>query len=339
MTSPRRVLALALATPLFFSPAVLLAQDADAELFGPGVLVEEFEVVDLGVSTSPNQFIGGSHTQWYLQAYPEGEFEIEIEETEDGELSIWLDGEEVPSRWIRREPGKVELTDDAGRVIACFKSLDTGPFEIPVTGLWRSVPLPEIDAEDISPAPEPRALIGIYAVPITDATAYQLDIQDEAVVVKDVLAGYPAERAGLEQYDIITHLDGEAGVTFEDLRGWVTESNDGDAIQLGILRRGRPLDIRVTIEVAQPPEWQHFPSGLPEAFEGIIDVEEEYLRRLGEDMNSEDMRWGNPPPRPVDPATEGEDLRELENEIRELEAQIRELHEELRKEKEARDEQ
>ena len=72
MTSPRKALALALAAPLFLSPTLLSAQDveSDSTVLGPGLLIEDLDRVL--VPAGPERFVGGSHTQWYLQEYPEG---------------------------------------------------------------------------------------------------------------------------------------------------------------------------------------------------------------------------------------------------------------------------
>lgn len=70
--------------------------------------------------------------------------------------------------------------------------------------------------------------------------------QDKGVTVLSVMEGTPAERAGLKAEDVIVSVDGESTLTMEQrtviqrLRGPV-----GSSVELGILRQGQPLVIRV----------------------------------------------------------------------------------------------
>ena len=68
------------------------------------------------------------------------------------------------------------------------------------------------------------------------ATAFiGVDIEDtpNGVVVSDIVAGTPAEQAGLQQGDVLTSLDGTPIATSDDLRNALFSHHPGDTVTLG----------------------------------------------------------------------------------------------------------
>lgn len=95
----------------------------------------------------------------------------------------------------------------------------------------------------------PRVVAGLTTRPVTPALAKHLRIDaDAALLVADVLADLPAERAGLEPYDVITRIDGSAPVTRERLRDALAARDPGDALPLTV-RRG-PDSVALVLHVA-----------------------------------------------------------------------------------------
>lgn len=91
-----------------------------------------------------------------------------------------------------------------------------------------------------------RPFIGITTVPVNQVP---LQYQDKVVlpedieggmVVADVQAGSPAYQAGLQQFDIITEIDGHEITTLLDLRKYMySETSIDDNVDIKIFRNGK----------------------------------------------------------------------------------------------------
>jgi len=103
-----------------------------------------------------------------------------------------------------------------------------------------------------------RAYIGVNFIPITADVAkyYNLPVKKGAYVYASnnqsgVVAGGPAEKAGLKDKDIITKV---GGIEIGDQGGMaslVGEYAPGDTIQLTVLRNGQTLTLNITLEAYQ----------------------------------------------------------------------------------------
>ena len=156
----------------------------------------------------------------------------------DGDVKVVVDGETIPNDRVVRRDGlyEIRITDD--KVIR-FRT----------------------DAEDGIQfvAPEPaaaptRGRIGVTLADVGDVLADQLGLDPRSVfVITDVRKGLPAERAGLRQNDIVTHINGESPVTIAMLTRLVSGMTPpGDRVRFRVLRRGEPMDIEVEVEAAEP---------------------------------------------------------------------------------------
>ena len=67
------------------------------------------------------------------------------------------------------------------------------------------------------------------------------------VLVQEVKAGGPAEKAGLKAGDIITTIDGRSIKDGDDLVNEIASRRPGSSVRLGLLREGKPTDATVTI--------------------------------------------------------------------------------------------
>lgn len=96
-----------------------------------------------------------------------------------------------------------------------------------------------------------RGRIGVLIQDVTPAlaTALQLGTQNGALVT-DLEAGGPAEQAGVEVNDIVTHVNGQAIVGSSDLRNAIGLARLGETVRLGILRDDRTVEIDVTVGAA-----------------------------------------------------------------------------------------
>lgn len=96
-------------------------------------------------------------------------------------------------------------------------------------------------------SPSPRIGVSIAAVP--ESTASQLGIdRDRTCLITDVYGGSPADRAGLRQFDIVTHIEGCDNADDSALRSAIRSHKHGEPLNIEILRGGKPVQICVTPE-------------------------------------------------------------------------------------------
>jgi len=101
-----------------------------------------------------------------------------------------------------------------------------------------------------------RGKLGAQAQDVTPplAQAFGIEQQGGAVVTK-VLAGSPADEAGLQVGDIITAINDKQVRDAGTLRNTVGLLRIGEEVRLSILRSGKPLTLRA--RVAEPETAQH----------------------------------------------------------------------------------
>jgi S1-C subfamily serine protease len=110
-----------------------------------------------------------------------------------------------------------------------------------------------------------RVFIGIgYAVPINTATRFlpqmlagediqhprfgiELAIQSSPPQISGVVPGSGADQGDLQVGDVITELDGNQIVTFEDLAEYIDSRQVGDVVDVTVLRNGEEVTLPVTL--------------------------------------------------------------------------------------------
>lgn len=100
-----------------------------------------------------------------------------------------------------------------------------------------------------------RPMIGISTVPVNQVPLqYQNKVilpkgQEAGMVIADVQTGSPAEKAGLQQFDIITKINDQDITSLLDLRVYMyNETTIGDQLQIEIYRDGKPQQVNLTLE-------------------------------------------------------------------------------------------
>lgn len=91
-----------------------------------------------------------------------------------------------------------------------------------------------------------RPGIGIKIYTVTEQDSQSWNVP-QGVMVSQVIANSPAEKAGLKKDDIITALNGQKVLTTEDFLPIVQGSTIGDTITLSIYREGKTFDVDVKI--------------------------------------------------------------------------------------------
>jgi serine protease Do len=112
-----------------------------------------------------------------------------------------------------------------------------GRIDLPEIRAFGMFGRPKLGVELIEPTPELREHFGAPS--------------DAGVIVSRVLAGMPAEGAGVRVGDVIVAVDGHAVETAGDLIEQLHDA-DGETIELELIRDGRPQRIRVALPERDP---------------------------------------------------------------------------------------
>lgn len=107
-----------------------------------------------------------------------------------------------------------------------------------------------------------RAYLGVRMQSVTPEDADALGLpQIAGALVQEVTEDTPADRAGLQAYDVITAVDGEVVRTSNDLQHKIALKAPGDRIQVTVYRDREPTEITVRLDeapiserVAEAPE-------------------------------------------------------------------------------------
>ncbi len=93
-----------------------------------------------------------------------------------------------------------------------------------------------------------RGYIGVQVQPLNAELAKQFGLKDDkGVLLNDVTEGAPAEKGGLKRGDIIVSLGGKKVEDAFHLRNQVASTAPGTVLDIGIIRDGKPLSVRVTV--------------------------------------------------------------------------------------------
>lgn len=145
------------------------------------------------------------------------------------------------------------LVNAAGEVIgintATSSSAENMGFAIPIAsvkGMLRQL----VETGEAS-----RAYLGVYSAEITPDVAeeYNLPVTAGSYVYSEskysaVVAGSPAEKAGIKSKDIITAVNGVKIGAKGSLSTLLGEYKPGDVVQLTVIRDGKEIAINVTLE-------------------------------------------------------------------------------------------
>ncbi|MFA3792599.1 DegQ family serine endoprotease [Aliiglaciecola sp. SL4] len=93
-----------------------------------------------------------------------------------------------------------------------------------------------------------RGLLGVIGQDVDAglADAMNLDV-NKGAFVSEVSPDSAAEKGGIESGDIITHINGLAVSSFQELRAKIGTMGAGSEVELTIMRKGKSKDIEVTL--------------------------------------------------------------------------------------------
>jgi S1-C subfamily serine protease len=148
------------------------------------------------------------------------------------------------------------LVDASGNVIGINTAVAGGTaqnigFAIPINdakGLIKSV----LDTGKFQ-----RPYLGVRYVSLTDDYAYQynLSVKRGAYVApgagrSSIIAGSPADKAGLQEKDVITKVNGTSIDENHSLTSLVGQNTVGDEVTLSVVRDGKTIEVKVRLEAA-----------------------------------------------------------------------------------------
>ncbi|MDH7480025.1 MAG: trypsin-like peptidase domain-containing protein, partial [Syntrophomonadaceae bacterium] len=90
--------------------------------------------------------------------------------------------------------------------------------------------------------------LGVVVGPITEDLAAALGVKkDSGIIVRQVVSGSPAQKAGIRAGDIIQQFNGAIIRTPDELVDQIAASQVGSRAELAILRQGQTMKVSVTI--------------------------------------------------------------------------------------------
>lgn len=94
-----------------------------------------------------------------------------------------------------------------------------------------------------------RGQLGVEVQDLDAAMARDFGMKSNVgAIISQVIAGSPAEKAGIQTGDIITKLNEKNVSNAVDVKNMIGDLRVGSAVQMTILRAGRPKNIKVVIE-------------------------------------------------------------------------------------------
>ncbi len=94
-----------------------------------------------------------------------------------------------------------------------------------------------------------RGQIGVQTQDLTPDVASSLGLErSDGALITTVANNSPAADAGIQPGDLVVSIDGESIHTIADLRRKLDFAHDGDFLNLGLIREGKPITAKVRIQ-------------------------------------------------------------------------------------------
>lgn len=96
------------------------------------------------------------------------------------------------------------------------------------------------------------ATIGVEAETLDSQLAEFFGVK-EGVLVRSVIKGSPAERAGIRAGDVIVKVDGKKVASPRDITSELRSKRDQESVPLTVVREKKEITVNVTVEAPRPP--------------------------------------------------------------------------------------
>ncbi len=155
------------------------------------------------------------------------------------QLTVWRDARaQTLSATLGNSRDRIERTFTFASPREFKFDSDMFKFDMPNFFVASRAPLLGISAEEIS-----GQLGAYFGAP-----------GGEGILVREVNAGSPAEKAGMKAGDVITKFNGERVKSLDDLREKLRAKWDQKTVSVGVIRKGAEVSLNVEIEQPRPPE-------------------------------------------------------------------------------------
>lgn len=98
-----------------------------------------------------------------------------------------------------------------------------------------------------------RSQLGVFIQQLDESMAQGLGLKDasEGILVSGVMKGSPAEKSGLQKYDVILKLNGQKVDDSNQFRNKVALTAPGQSVKLEILRNGKKISVSPVLKEAE----------------------------------------------------------------------------------------
>ncbi len=161
------------------------------------------------------------------------------------QFTVWRDG--------RAQTVSVTLGKSEDHANMWFKTAPRAfSFQLPNIEVPEVAPMLDMDMGGYGVLAGSRPRLGIDAEDLNGQFGAYFGAPDgEGVLVREVNAGSPAEKAGVKSGDVITLLNGERIRSLGDLREKLAGKRDEKTVKVGVLRN--KSEVSITIEMPPPP--------------------------------------------------------------------------------------
>ena len=98
--------------------------------------------------------------------------------------------------------------------------------------------------------PKKVAFLGVHTEKLAPSIGHQLNLPDGIYLeVVHVGEGSPAEKIGIQKYDILKNFDDQILINPDQLKQLVQMKKPGDLVSLGLLQKGKKKTIQVELDV------------------------------------------------------------------------------------------
>jgi len=95
----------------------------------------------------------------------------------------------------------------------------------------------------------PTDSLGVYVSPVHPALAAQLRLkQKTGLVVEGIVQGGAAERAGIQQFDVITGIGGQNVSSPMQIERALSQHKDGEEVPVELIREGKHVTLSVAVQ-------------------------------------------------------------------------------------------
>lgn len=154
------------------------------------------------------------------------------------------------------------LVNTQGQVIGVNTAIDARAqgigFVIPIDNV-KSI-LPELEKS----GGIDRGFIGVQMADIDDEASKSLNLKEaEGALIMEVIPGSPADKAGIQPYDLVTEFNGKKITNTKDLVKSVATTASGKSVPVRLVRNSKPRTVQVKVGSGEKMEGRNYRQSNP----------------------------------------------------------------------------